>query len=63
LEELVSMLNVGLACVVLQPEKRPTMLEVVKMIKEIRVEQPPLREDYGESRNSPSLATTEDCLA
>jgi len=64
-EELVSMLNVGLACVVLQPEKRPTMLEVVKMIEDIRVEQSPLREDYDESRNSlsPSLATTEDCLA
>ncbi|KAK2418342.1 Leucine-rich repeat receptor-like protein kinase pxc1 [Trifolium repens] len=64
-EELVSMLNVGLACVVLQPEKRPTMLQVVKMIEDIRVEQSPLREDYDESRNSlsPSLATTEDCLA
>ncbi|KAJ1378909.1 Protein kinase domain [Sesbania bispinosa] len=65
-EELVSMLNVGLACVVPQPEKRPNMLEVVKMIEDIRVEQSPLRgEDYDESRNSlsPSLATTEDGLA
>uniref|UniRef100_A0A2N9I730 Protein kinase domain-containing protein n=1 Tax=Fagus sylvatica TaxID=28930 RepID=A0A2N9I730_FAGSY len=64
-EELVSMLHVGLACVVPQPEKRPTMVEVAKMIEDIRVEQSPLGEDYDESRNSlsPSLATTEDGLA
>ncbi|XWS66761.1 hypothetical protein CRYUN_Cryun05aG0228200 [Craigia yunnanensis] len=63
-EELVSMLHVGLACVVPQPEKRPTMAEVAKMIEDIRVEQSPLGEDYDESRNSlsPSLATTEDGL-
>ncbi|KAL5545958.1 hypothetical protein UlMin_005645 [Ulmus minor] len=63
-EELVSMLHVGLACVVPQPEKRPTMLEVAKMIEDIRVEQSPLGEDYDESRNSlsPSMATTEDGL-
>ncbi|CAK9156247.1 unnamed protein product [Ilex paraguariensis] len=61
-EELVSMLHVAMACVVPQPENRPTMAEVVKMIEEIRVEQSPLGEDYDESRNSlsPSLATTED---
>ncbi|OMO82010.1 hypothetical protein CCACVL1_12104 [Corchorus capsularis] len=64
-EELVSMLHVGLACVVPQPEKRPTMAEVTKMIEDIRVEQSPLGEDYDESRNSlsPSLATTEDGMA
>lgn len=64
-EELVSMLHVGLACAAPQPEKRPTMAEVVKMIEEIRVEQSPLGEDYDESRNSlsPSLPTTEDGLA
>lgn len=63
-EELVSMLHVGLACVVPQPEKRPTMAQVAKMIEEIRVEQSPLGEEYDESRNSvsPSLATTEDGL-
>ncbi|PIN06804.1 Serine/threonine protein kinase [Handroanthus impetiginosus] len=61
-EELVSMLHVAMACVVLQPEKRPTMAEVVRMIEEIRVEQSPLGEEYDESRNSmsPSIATTED---
>ncbi|KAF8395328.1 hypothetical protein HHK36_019272 [Tetracentron sinense] len=61
-EELVAMLHVGLACVVQQAEKRPTMFEVAKMIEELRVEQSPLGEDLDESRNSlsPSLATTED---
>ncbi|XP_073276676.1 leucine-rich repeat receptor-like protein kinase PXC1 [Primulina huaijiensis] len=64
-EELVSMLHVAMACVVPQPEKRPTMTEAVKMIEEIRVEQSPLGEDYDESRTSlsPSLPTTEDALA
>lgn len=64
-EELVAMLQVGLACVVPQPERRPTMTEVAKRIEEIRVEQSPLtEEDCDYSRNSPSLsnATTEDGL-
>lgn len=60
-EELVSMLHVAMTCVAAQPEKRPTMAEVVKMIEEIRVEQSPLGEDYDESRNSisPSVVTTD----
>lgn len=64
-EELVAMLQVAFACVVPQPDKRPTMLEIAKLIDDIRVEQSPLGEDYGESRNSlsPSVATTEDGLA
>ncbi|KNA03572.1 hypothetical protein SOVF_207770 [Spinacia oleracea] len=64
-EELVAMLHVAMACVVPQPEKRPTMMEVAKMIEEIRVEQSPLCEDYDESRNSlsPSLPTTEEAVA
>lgn len=63
-EEMVSTLHVAMACVVAQPEKRPTMAEVVKMIEEIRVEVSPLGEDYDESRNSlsPSLPTTEDAF-
>lgn len=64
-EELVSMLHVGLACVLPVPEKRPTMTEVAKMIEDIRVEQSPLGEECDESRDSlsPSLATTEDGMA
>lgn len=60
-EELVSTLQVAMACVVAQPEKRPTMAQVVKLIEDIRVEQSPLGEDYDESRNSmsPSVATTD----
>ncbi|KAK9058825.1 hypothetical protein SSX86_023668 [Deinandra increscens subsp. villosa] len=60
-EELVSMLHVAMTCVSGPPEKRPTMVEVVKMIEEIRVEQSPLGEDYDESRNSisPSVVTTD----
>ncbi|VVB02346.1 unnamed protein product [Arabis nemorensis] len=56
------MLHIALACVVPQPEKRPTMAEIVKMVEEIKVEQSPMGEDFNESRNSlsPPLATTED---
>ncbi|KAL6988323.1 Leucine-rich repeat receptor-like protein kinase pxc1 [Sarracenia purpurea var. burkii] len=64
-EELVAMLQVGLACVAAQPEKRPVMSQVVKMIEEIRVEQSPIGEDDGESRDSlsPSLAATDEAIA
>ncbi|CAA0829695.1 Leucine-rich repeat receptor-like protein kinase PXC1 [Striga hermonthica] len=36
-EELVSVLHVAMACVVGQPDKRPTMREVVRMVEEIRI--------------------------
>ncbi|OIW05121.1 hypothetical protein TanjilG_02594 [Lupinus angustifolius] len=63
-EEMVAMMNVGLACVVPQPEMRPNMFEIAKMVEDMRVEQSPLREYYDESRTSlsPSLVTTEDGL-
>ncbi|KAF5193976.1 Receptor-like kinase, partial [Thalictrum thalictroides] len=63
-EELVAMLQVGLACVAQQAEIRPTMAEVAKMIEDIRIEQSPLGDDFDGSRSSlsPSLATTEDAV-
>ncbi|PIA54815.1 hypothetical protein AQUCO_00901008v1 [Aquilegia coerulea] len=61
-EELVAMLQVGLACVAQEAEKRPTMAEVAKMIEDIRIEQSALEENLDRLRSSlsPSLATTED---
>lgn len=60
-EELVAMLHVAMVCVAPQPEKRPSMPEVAKLIEDIRVEQSPIGDDYDESRDSlsPSVATTE----
>lgn len=58
-EEMVALLQVAVACVAEQPEKRPSMGEVGKMVEEImRVVQSPLDES-----TSPSLAVTEDSRA
>ncbi|XP_020106576.1 leucine-rich repeat receptor-like protein kinase PXC1 [Ananas comosus] len=64
-DEMVAMLHVGLACVAQQPEQRPTMREVVKMIEDMRVEQSPLPEEELEDDDprfslSHSLATNID---
>ncbi|XP_031473611.1 leucine-rich repeat receptor-like protein kinase PXC1 [Nymphaea colorata] len=61
-EELVAMLQIALACVVSQPEARPTMAEVVKMIEDIRVEQSPLGEEWDDSRNSISPSVADEGL-
>ncbi|KAL1552781.1 putative inactive receptor kinase isoform X2 [Salvia divinorum] len=36
-EEMLSMLQIGLSCVARMPEERPKMVQVVKMVEEIRV--------------------------
>ncbi|CAN6438643.1 unnamed protein product [Victoria cruziana] len=61
-EELVAMLQIALACVVSQPEARPTMADVVKMIEDIRVEQSPLGEEWDDSRNSISPSVADEGL-
>lgn len=63
--ELMSMLDLGLACVVPEPDKRPTMAQVVKKIQSIRADQSPQGKEYDESRDSlsQSVSTTEDEMA
>lgn len=51
-EEMVQMLQIAMACVVMVPEMRPAMEEVVTMIEEIRPEN---RTSSEKSSNSPML--------
>uniref|UniRef100_A0A0E0F9J4 Protein kinase domain-containing protein n=1 Tax=Oryza meridionalis TaxID=40149 RepID=A0A0E0F9J4_9ORYZ len=60
-EEMVAMLHVALACVTPQPEQRPSMADVVRMIESIPVDQSPfLEEDRDISTMSPSIGITTD---
>ncbi|XP_062204777.1 leucine-rich repeat receptor-like protein kinase PXC1 [Phragmites australis] len=60
-EEMVAMLHVALACVAQQPEQRPSMADVVRMIESVPVDQSPLPdEDRDVSVTSPSIGITTD---
>lgn len=57
-EEMVAMLHIALACVAQQPEQRPSMADVVKMIESTPVDQSPLPEE--DISMSPSIGITTD---
>ncbi|KAJ1274242.1 hypothetical protein BS78_05G047000 [Paspalum vaginatum] len=60
-EEMVAMLHVALACVVPQPDQRPSMGDVVRMIESVPVDQSPMpEEDRDVSVTSPSIGITTD---
>ncbi|XP_062197723.1 leucine-rich repeat receptor-like protein kinase PXC1 [Phragmites australis] len=59
-EEMVAMLHVALACVAQQPEQRPSMADVVRMIESVPVDQSPLPEGRDVSVTSPSISITTD---
>ena len=60
-EEMVAMLHVALACVAPQPEQRPSMGDVVRMIESVPVDQSPMpEEDRDVSVTSPSIGITTD---
>ncbi|KAG2614852.1 leucine-rich repeat receptor-like protein kinase PXC1 [Panicum virgatum] len=60
-EEMVAMLHVALACVAPQPEQRPSMGDVVRMIESAPVDQSPMpEEDRDVSVTSPSIGITTD---
>ncbi|MQM05423.1 hypothetical protein Taro_038235 [Colocasia esculenta] len=67
-EEMVAMLHVAMACVATQPEERPRMDEVVKMLGNVHVDISPLVEDdphrpddddSSRASFSPSVVTTD----
>ncbi|KAL5225858.1 hypothetical protein ABZP36_012497 [Zizania latifolia] len=59
-EEMVAMLHVALACVTLQPDQRPSMADVVRMIESIPVDQSPFPEEDRDVSMSPSIGITTD---
>ncbi|GJM88018.1 hypothetical protein PR202_ga04034 [Eleusine coracana subsp. coracana] len=55
-EEMVAMLHVGLACVATEPEQRPAMDDVVRMIESVSVDRSPVpEEDRAGFVTSPSV--------
>ncbi|WMV19971.1 hypothetical protein MTR67_013356 [Solanum verrucosum] len=57
-EEMVQMLQIGLACVAKVPDMRPAMGEVVRMIEEIRQPEGETRPSSEDSRSKDSNAQT-----
>ncbi|XP_044467234.1 probable inactive receptor kinase At4g23740 [Mangifera indica] len=61
-EEMVEMLQIGMACVVRMPEQRPKMPEVVKMVEELQrgssENRSPLANNSENSSSSPTPQTT-----
>ncbi|KAK9054978.1 hypothetical protein SSX86_026057 [Deinandra increscens subsp. villosa] len=57
-EEMVQMLQIGMACVVRVPDMRPTMDEVVRMIEEVRVSDSENRPSSDDNKSKDSRVPT-----
>lgn len=56
-EEMVGLLQVAMSCTATSPDQRPSMVQVVKMIEEIRgVEVSPCHENFDSVTESPCLS-------